>query len=96
MSKHMAEHIYMFCGESVNVTIKTTVDMMDTLVDWFGKDFRIVSKDEKQLTVSVRCNEKAIFYWALQYGPYVEVLAPAQLRSKLAEAISAMNDKYKV
>ena len=95
LSKHMAEHIYMFCGESLNVTLKTTPGMMDTLVDWFGKDFKILKSTEEELEIMVRCNENAIFYWALQYGPYVEVMAPAKLREDLAKTIKEMNNKYK-
>ena len=95
LSKHMAEHIYMFCGESLNVTIRTTPTMMDTLVDWFGKDFKILNSSDDNLEVMVRCNEYAIFYWALQYGPYVEILSPQKLREELAEEISKMNDKYR-
>lgn len=95
LPKHMAEHIYMFCGNSVTATIKTDVSMMDTLVDWFGKDFRIVENKDDRLTISVKCNELALFYWSLQYGPYVEVVAPESLRKKLADAIDEMAKKYR-
>lgn len=94
LSKHMAEHIYMFCGETLNVTLKTTPNMMDVLVDWFGKDFNILKSTEDNLEIMVRSNENAIFYWALQYGPYVEVLSPPKLREDLANEIKKMNDKY--
>ncbi|MBP3279185.1 MAG: WYL domain-containing protein [Butyrivibrio sp.] len=94
LSKHMAEHIYMFCGETLNVTLKTSPTMMDALVDWFGKDFKILKSSEKELEIMVRCNENAMFCWALQYGPYVEVLSPAKLRKDLAREIKKMNDKY--
>lgn len=94
LSKQMAEHIYMFCGETVNVTIKTSPNMMDSLVDWFGKDFKIIKSSDKDLEILVRCNENAMFYWALQYGPYVEVIKPTRLREDLAREIKKMSDKY--
>lgn len=94
LSKHMAEHIYMFCGDSITASIKTTTDMMDTLVDWFGKDFMIIEKSDEEITISVRCNDKALFYWALQYGETVEVLKPESLRNKLQKSIEAMSKKY--
>ena len=94
LPKHMAEHIYMFCGGSVSVTLRTTPDMMDDLIDWFGKDFRIISKDKegKEIIISLKCN--AMFYWALQYGAYAEVLTPDDLRKELADTIKEMNRKY--
>ena len=94
LPKHMAEHIYMLYGDSVTANIRTDVEMMDTLVDWFGKDFRIIKQDGNEITISVKCNERALFYWALQYGPNVEVTAPAELRKKLADAIGEMGSKY--
>ena len=94
LPKHMAEHIYMFGGESVRVKFLIDEDMINALVDWFGKDFRICSVKDGKVTVSVNCNENAMFYWALQYGPYVEVLEPPSLRGRLMEEISTMNNKY--
>ena len=85
----------MLYGDSVTASIKTDVGMMDTLVDWFGKDFRILENKDDILKISVKCNERALFYWALQYGPYVEVVAPDELRKKLADAIDEMAKKYK-
>ncbi len=95
LSKHMAEHIYMFSGESENVTIKTTPEMMDALVDWFGKDFKILEKTEDELIIKVRCNAYAMNCWALQYGPYVEVLEPKSLRKNIADDIKNMYEKYR-
>lgn len=95
LPKYMAEHIYMLYGDSVAARIKTDVGMMDTLVDWFGKDFRILENKDDSLIISVKCNERALFYWALQYGPHVEVVAPESLRKKLADAIDEMSRRYK-
>ena len=96
LPKHMAEHIYMFCGESVFVRLKTTSDIMDDLIDWFGKSFRIIEENKKtnEIIISLKCNYNAMFYWALQYGAYVEVIAPDELRKELAETIADMNKKY--
>lgn len=94
LPKHMAEHIYMLYGDSVNAHIKTTVDMMDALVDWFGKDFTIIETKGDNIVISVKCNERALFFWALQYGPYVEVIAPKSLRNMLRDAVIDMSKKY--
>ena len=96
LPKHMAEHVYMFCGESVSVKLRCTKGTIDSLVDWFGRDVRILSKDggKDMIVARVKCNYDAMFYWALQYGPYVEVLEPQTLRDELREAILMMADKY--
>ena len=95
LPRHMAEHIYMFSGESVPVKFLTDEGMMNELVDWLGKDLRIrKTSKEGQIEVRVKCNEDAMFYWALQYGPFVEVLEPVALRSRIYKAVKEMYSKY--
>lgn len=97
LPRHMAEHAYMFCGESVPVQIRCKEDAVDNLVDWFGRDIKVLSKnsDTGDIVVRVICNYNAMFYWALQYGLHIEVLEPKNLRKELVEAIQRMAEKYK-
>ncbi len=94
LPKHMAEHIYMFSGGSMAVKMKTPLYMMNEIIDWFGKDFRVIEQDEEEATIRVVCNEKAMFYWALQYGTCVEILEPVELRTQIKNAISGMSKRY--
>jgi predicted DNA-binding transcriptional regulator YafY len=95
LPRHMAEHIYMFSGSSVPVKLRTDESMMNELVDWLGKDFRIRKIDEDGIIeVVLYCNEDAMFYWALQYGSYVEILEPESLRERLKSAAQEMYKKY--
>ena len=95
LPKHMAEHIYMFSGPSSAIKLATTADMMSEMVDWFGTDFKIMEQDGDKIVVRLNCNEKAMRFWALQYGPYVEVLGPESLREQIKTDIAAMSNKYK-
>ena len=91
----MAEHVYMFSGESVTVLLRTSQRSMDMLYDWFGKDFQIVEQyEDGMMDVRLRCNQEAMEYWALQYGKYVTVLEPAELREKLRTDIAEMAARY--
>lgn len=96
LPQHMAEHVYMFTGESINVKMKCSIYATDALADWFGKDIRVLEVNEKEgaIIVQVKCNRNAMFYWALQYGPSVEILEPVELRQKVKEAIGEMAKKY--
>ena len=94
LPKHMAEHIYMFRGPSETITIRTTEDKMTDLVDWFGTDFSVTKGKGNEITVRLKCNIHAMEYWALQYGPSVEVLKPESLRKQICEDIRGMADKY--
>jgi len=95
LPKHMAEHMYMFSGESISVEIKTAPDMMSELVDWFGTDFRLIEKSDDSIIARVKCNRYAMRYWALQYGPYVEIIKPESLRNQLREDVEKMVQKYR-
>lgn len=46
--------------------------------------------------VSLVVSPKAMKYWSLQYGTYVEVLSPAHLRDAIKEVVKVMKDNYKV
>ncbi len=95
LPKHMAEHIYLFCGESTPVKLRCSSNSIDTLVDWFGKDIRVLEEKNGEIIVRVVCSEYAIHYWALQYGSSFEVLEPKAVRDRLREDINKMAEKYK-
>lgn len=95
LPKHLAEHIYLFCGESIPVKLKCAKSSVDTLVDWFGKDVKILEEKDGEIIARVVCSEYAIHYWALQYGPYFEVIEPKEIRDRLREDINKMAEKYK-
>lgn len=86
--------IYMFSGESIPVKLETTENMMQELVDWFGNDFRVEKIDGGKIRARVICNANAMRYWALQYGPYVEVVEPKRLRQQIKEDVAILNRKY--
>lgn len=95
LPKHMAEHIYMFSGPSVRVKLLARADMMNEYIDWLGKDFTVRQTDnEEEIIITLNCNENSMIYWALQYGPYVEVLEPESLRKHIAGIVGEMAQKY--
>lgn len=40
------------------------------------------------------CNENAMIYWALQYGPNVEIIEPKSIREEITNEIDKMYKKY--
>jgi predicted DNA-binding transcriptional regulator YafY len=57
--------------------------------------FSIIENKDGNITVRVSCNKKAMRFWALQYGPYVEVVSPKWMRDELKEDAEKMLKKYK-
>ena len=83
LPKHMAEHIYMFSGESVPVTFRMKTYILNDVIDWFGTDVEFSNASGDEVTARVKVNLQAMRLWAVQYGPHVKVLSP----EKLAEDI---------
>jgi predicted DNA-binding transcriptional regulator YafY len=94
LPRHMAEHIYMFAGESVYVRFHADRRLIGDIMDWFGRDVRFTAPDDDAVQVDVKVNENAMFYWALQYGLGVEVKQPESLRLRLRAAARELAEKY--
>jgi predicted DNA-binding transcriptional regulator YafY len=100
LSKHMAEHIYMYGGKSVMATFRcdkrVTKQIIGHIIDWFGHgdNVRFINESENFVITTMTANEKALVYWALQYGACVEVLEPDFLRKKVRENVENMWVKY--
>lgn len=94
LPKHMAESLFMYSGPAVSIKMETYDYMFSEITDWFGTDVKIVEEKDGKIIVRVTCNERAMRYWALQYGPSVEILEPESLREQIVEDINDMLEKY--
>ncbi|WP_035769945.1 helix-turn-helix transcriptional regulator [Butyrivibrio sp. NC2002] len=86
ISQYISEHVYMFSGESEHIKLRANEKLMDTLIDNFGKNFRVSLGEGDDIIVDLKCNPDAFFYWVMQYGQYVEVLEPESMRKRIKEA----------
>jgi predicted DNA-binding transcriptional regulator YafY len=94
IADYISEHVYMFSGESVHVKLRTDENLMGTLIDNFGKDFRVTLGKGHDIIVDLKCNPDAFFYWVMQYGQHTEVLEPASMRERIQQAAKAIQMKY--
>lgn len=94
LPKHMAEHVYMFTGESVPVTFRAKKYLLTDLFDWFGKEMRFTDETEEEVTVRVTVNLDAMRKWALQYALHVKVLKPERLVNLLKEDVKRVAGQY--
>lgn len=94
LPKHMAEHVYMFTGESVPVTFRAKKYLLTDLFDWFGKQMQFTDETEDDVTVRVTVNLDAMRKWALQYALHVKVLKPKRLVDMLKEDVKQAAGQY--
>lgn len=94
LARHMAEHIYMFSGEDVPVTVRVFKDSIDEIVDWFGTDFTVTGEAGDTVDVNVKINRSAAKYWAMQYALVAEIISPADLRKEVKDALVRAAKRY--
>lgn len=94
LPKHMAEHIYMYAGESIKAKFKAKNYLIDQIIDWYGNDVVIYKENEDECLVTVKVNKEAFFCWAMQYGPHIEVIEPSEIRERVVNNVKAILQKY--
>lgn len=91
---YVSKHPNMFTGSPISIELKVEKDKIGHVCDTFDNVITI-SETEEFITVKVTCGELDMFYWAIQYGGYVEVLKPQSLREKIRIHIESLAFNYK-
>ena len=87
----------MYGDKHEQIVMLADIDIVDQVVDWFGKDI-VISKckdDPPKVKVALTASPNAMEHWALQYIHFVEVLSQESLRSRIKDALGIGLDKYK-
>ena len=95
LPKHMAEHVYMFAGESGMVTFRAKKYLLNDIMDWFGGSVTFFDETEGEVSVRVRVNFAAMRRWALQYALHAKILSPASLAEQVREDLQGAIENYK-
>ena len=95
LPKHMLEHIYMFSGESIPVTLRIDNEVIGDIIDWLGTEIDIIEEEDgKHSRVMFKANQNAMKYWAMQFGERVVVLKPESLRQQVKDLILNIKKNY--
>lgn len=94
LPKHMAEHLYMFSGESVPVTFRMKKTILNDVIDWFGTEIAFSDETEDEVTARVTVNWSAMRYWAQQYCRFVRILTPTDLADTVKSDLQGALENY--
>lgn len=94
LPKHMAEHLYMFSGESIPVTFRMKKIILNDVIDWFGTDIAFSDETDDEVTARVTVNWSAMRHWALQYCRHVRVLTPTDLVETVKNDLKIAMNNY--
>ena len=86
----------MYDGERIVATIKVDADLMNVVVDRFGRDVNAAPTDGgASAIVTVPMRESPVFYgWLATLGDGAEVLKPKALRDGYADWLGGILCKY--
>ena len=85
---------YMFADKPEWVEFVANEDLSDQIVDWFGREVKIVKNGDKQIKVMVKVSPAAMEHWALQYAGYVTVTSPQSLVESIKNRLQTAMEKY--
>ena len=87
IAKYLNEHVYLFNEEVIDAKIILDGEWAIEIVkDWFGDNAKIHFKDEK-IIATIKGDEKALYYWIMQYSDCVTVLSPLSLVEKIKKGL---------
>lgn len=76
------------------VTANGAENMIDNVLDWFGRDVHIEKLADGNYKFTVFAGLRAMRLWVLQFGKYVKVLSPQSLVDRVKEDIDEMQKLY--
>lgn len=94
LPKHLAEHLYMFAGESIPVKFIAKRYIVTDVIDWFGKDIKFSDATDDEVTVTVKVNPIAMKMWALKYSKHIRVFFPQSLVDEIKADIDFAKKNY--
>lgn len=95
LKEYMAEHIYMFAGDSVHARFRIPRAMIGDVIDVFGQDIRFMNDTDTHVTVLAYVNEQAMLQYAKSFAPDVVVLGPDKLVEKVKTELQKVLEMYK-
>ena len=76
------------------ITANGAENMIDNVLDWFGRDVRIEKLADGNYKFTVFAGMRAMRFWVLQFGKYVKVLSPQPLVDGIKNDIAEMQKLY--
>lgn len=95
VAEYMNSTFSMFSGTPSEVKLRFKNDLVNIVIDRFGKDVFIVPDGDEHFIVRVTVRaEQPFLAWLFMFGTNAEILAPQELRDKYKNQLNAVFEKY--
>ena len=69
--------------------------IISNIIDWCGTDVKFIKDPSPDyLIVKLKVNQNAMYYWAMQYSEFVEILEPLYLINRIKNTLSESLSNY--
>lgn len=85
----------MYDGKQIITQLRCDHSLMNAIVDRFGEDVKIVSRDSGPVTVKAEVTESpTFFFWLFTYSDRMQILSPQSMKDaytkRLTEALNRL------
>lgn len=80
ISEYAAINIYHYGGEKIRLILRVENSMLEKIFDQFGCDIQIEPGEVYSCVTAFINNSQGLYFWLLQYGERIEILAPKDVR----------------
>ena len=87
--------LFMFGGDSINVTYLCKEDILDHIIDIVGTDAYIVPREDGNFILSIQTSRQGATFLAQQFIDAIEILEPQDLKEEFIELIEDRLKAYK-
>ena len=86
----------MYNGERKQIVLICDNDLMDAIIDKFGKDVTVLANDMKSFRAVVTTSVGPVFYsWVFGFGGKVRIKAPDEVKEEYAELVFCVADSLR-
>ncbi len=86
--------LFMFSGNDINVILKCKNEVIDQMIDTFGKNVHIYKNDDDTFLLYGKCGIKDVKMLALSNLNKIEIIEPVSIREEVKEIIKEAMNKY--
>lgn len=92
MSEYLGATFSMFAGEAQDVKLRFTNDLVNVVMDRFGKDTKLIPDGDEHFVINVRVKAAPPFFgWVFQFGGKATILSPESIREKYREMLQEVS-----
>lgn len=95
LNNYIESTVGMYGGDKEKVQAIVSRNLMDDVIDQFGKEVEILSYNDENFTMQTEANLIGFKNWALRHLENVKVIYPNKLKKEIVEILNKSIEEYK-